>query len=332
MRDCNQSAQTNATLSSILEAILNQSEKLNDQVIPLDSACFLVGTENMVLTPVVTMVDGVVTTTQYFNESGVLHTGVAPIAASPCDCPCPECDVDDNKACLFVDLFDVDDGLLQAGETTQYEIGTNAGSQTIVHDYTTSSDGTNKSTWYTPIMALLNGLADWSVELVSDTLIGNNEKPTYRITHTGSSADTLKITKTPNGDVYTVVSDGAGNITGSTDDSGSGQPFGSDPFDHPACTIGVDFPSNDILWRVDNPDASWSQMTDWGFDSGSLPNGDSGTGLTNFEATLTGVGYIVTNAGNSPLIVKEAATTGKPTNFKWVNTNGQDFVNDWVLV
>lgn len=325
-------------LQAILDALLTQNDKLNDQAVSLGEGCFTTGAATPeILTTIAVIVDGGVQNRLWTYPDGTPYAGPTPVAADPCDCPCLECTPDVVvKACLFVDLFDTDDGLLQVGQTTQYEIAANAGNVTMVHDYTTSSNGVDKSSFYTPIIAAINSIAGWSIVLEVDTKIGSNTKPTYRITHTGNAPDTLIIKKTPNGDVYKIASDGAGNITGATDDSGSGAPFGSDPFDHPACAAGVDFPTpTGVLWKVEGNNPSWSPMGEWAFDTvaGSVPNGVNGNGIAVFELALTNAGYVVTNPGGNPLVVQEGVTTGKPTHFKWENlASGTSHEGDWVLV
>lgn len=107
------------------------------------------------------------------------------------------------SGCILMEAWDNDSGLLEAGEFSQLEIkidGVSTGAP-IVHDYTTSYDGTNKSTWYDPWVAAINALPNWSITLVQDTS-GNQPaqgKPIWQIDYNGPGNEELKLCKGPAG-------------------------------------------------------------------------------------------------------------------------------------
>ena len=328
-------AETNVLLSAILEAISSQGDLLNDQALLLGNACFKTDAGALELTPAVTIVDGFVKSTIYFKQDGTQYIGaVSP--TDPCDCPCHS-GCSEVKACLYVDLFDVDRGLLQAGETTSFEIQSSSGTVTVVHDYVTSSDAVNVSSFYTPIMAEINSRAGWSIEVVKDVGVADTGKPTYRLSHEGNVADTMKIVKTPNGDVYEFVSDGAGSLTGTALDNG--QPFGSDPFDHPDCKDGVPYPDISVngSWKTTGHLPDMMSLTAFeyqGDNSGQPPAGSGGATYAEYLAYLTADGYVVTQqaiAGNGITIVSDPLGTGLPSMAK-VETPTNTVAVNWTAV
>lgn len=115
--------------------------------------------------------------------------------------------------------FDNDRGLLEAGETTTYDITDGTLTNTVVHDYTTSADGVTVSSWYTPVIAAINALPNWSIALVTDVPADESGKVLWEVTYNGPGNEQLEIVKVPNGDVYRVRIDDQCNITTSALDS-----------------------------------------------------------------------------------------------------------------
>ena len=203
-----------------------------DQFIPvaLEELCVDVDGVPQAATPVAwfNQSDSSYTSTIYLDEMGLPIAGVVTPAADPCQC-CPA-PCEDIRACIQLQAFDQDTGLMQPGDTTNYEITLDGTTEAVInHDYFTTSDGLNKSTWYTPIIAAINALPGWTMTLITDVALPSNGKPTWRVEYEGPNPSTLEIIKTPNGDIYTIAVAADGTVTATTNDAGSGTPFGSDP-------------------------------------------------------------------------------------------------------
>lgn len=130
------------------------------------------------------------------------------------------CDCDENTVCTQVNAFDYDRGLVAIGQTTAYRMILDTVTQsTVVHDYTTTSDGTNVSTYYDPIIAAINAVPGWSMTLVTDVLQTNQGKPTWRVEYTGAGPSELIIQNATsvaglgNGDSYIFRVDASGVMT-----------------------------------------------------------------------------------------------------------------------
>lgn len=168
----------------------------------------------------------------------LLETVLTELIDKVADC----CDtVQPPAACCTQFLaFDSDSGFVQAGLMTQFEIsnyvlGT---TQTIVHDYTTSSNGVDKSTWYTPIVAYINSIPNWNMTLLQDVALPNSGKVLYKVEYSGAVGDSLEINKgevgTPSANMDSMgfkcdPSSNSGMHTVSNE-YGTSVPFGSDPF------------------------------------------------------------------------------------------------------
>lgn len=133
-------------------------------------------------------------------------TNIAPVSISVCSGEKKSVvtdvkfgDAQNVTGCILMEAFDNDSGLLEAGEFSQLEIkidGVSTGAP-IVHDYTTSYNGSDKSTWYTPWLAAINALPEWSITLVQDTS-GNQPaqgKPIWQVDYAGSGSSELKLCK-----------------------------------------------------------------------------------------------------------------------------------------
>lgn len=160
----------------------------------------------------------------FFDTQGDPVTGV--VAADPCECECIECG-STELACILVDGFDAE---LEpdVGDNMTFEVlldGTNQA--TVVHDYTTTEAGGNKSTWYAPLITAINAVAGWTITLQTDVAVGTPGKPTWRVEYSGTTASTLVIDKEGGGSVITLTADGAGNITGTDNWAGGTSPFGT---------------------------------------------------------------------------------------------------------
>ena len=330
-------------LQAIIDALLSQNEKLNDQVVTLPESCFKTDADEAeVLIPLLTIVDGAVSATTYVYPTGIPYTGTTPVATDKCDCPCTTCDpIVTAKACKYFSAWDIDRGLIQAGEITEYKITTASGERgTLVHDFTTSSDGVNVSTLYTPLTALINSMSNWTIELVKDVSLDVNGKPIWRISHTGSVADTLIVDVVTTGDHYEFVSDGAGGMTATAVDSG-GNEFASDPFDHPACQDGVAYPNDAIkgVWKTVNLTVGTQNFGEHEFtgsNSGQPASGVNGTDYASLEANLVSAGYTIVQSvtsTNDTLIVGDDTNIGMPSTAKVVTAPVGDSVEmTWVAV
>lgn len=160
-------------------------------------------------------------------STGTMLTG-APVWVDEC-APCAIA-----PRCIQLFAFDNDTGLLTPGDFTEYELFIDGVlHNTIVHDYSTTSNGTDKSTWYDPIIAAINALPGWSMSVNTDVALPSNGKVLWDINYTGANDQQLIITKGPMGgatpDRYIIDIIGS-SITGITDDNSSGNPFGSEMF------------------------------------------------------------------------------------------------------
>lgn len=201
------------------------------QGVKLDPLCVDNGAGPVWAYPV-SMVDtatGAVTVTTFLDEMGVQVTGT-PLRVDDCDCPQPECCEETLlRACTQMLGFDFDRGLTTPGFTTAYRISDNGtATATIVHDYTTTFDGINVSTYYDPIIAAINALPDWTITLVTDVAGGSQGKPNWRIEYAGTGAGELRIDKAVsvaglgNSDTMFIRVDAAGVMTTSVLDGGAG--------------------------------------------------------------------------------------------------------------
>ena len=231
------STSNTALLEAILKAINEQGELLNDTPLKLDVVCFDTGgTSPVMLLPVVTIVDGAVKSTQYFLTDGTAYTGQKPVPADPCDCACEVCEGDEDcKVTIKMDGFDLDDGIVESGQTSVFRVSNAAGEIGVLeHDYTTTSDDVNKSSYYTPLIALINSVPDFSISLDTDVQIGSQGKPTWLLTYTGAGDDALIIQKADsvgnlnNGDTLTwKVSETCENKGNASWDGQGSDPFNS---------------------------------------------------------------------------------------------------------
>lgn len=167
---------------------------------------------------------------RYYDEMMRPITGVVTLSSDPCACAkCPDCTDSACNVTIPFAGYDTDRGLLQPGETSEFELLVDGVSQaTIVHDYTTTADGVNVSTWYTPITAAINALDDWAIAVNTDVAAADQGKVIWDLTFTGTGPQELVIRK--GADRLTITVDADCNIRGTSDD-GTGNPFGSDPFD-----------------------------------------------------------------------------------------------------
>lgn len=122
-----------------------------------------------------------------------------------------------ENGCILMDGFDVDRGLVTVGDTTTFLISLDGTLQsTVVHDYLSTSDGINVSSYYPPIISAINAVPGWSISLETDVLQTAQGKPTWKVEYSGTGASQLVIDKDSGGSVLTLDADGAGNIVGST--------------------------------------------------------------------------------------------------------------------
>jgi len=66
---------------------------------------------------------------------------------------------------------------------------------TLTLDYLATQSGGVKSSWYTPLTALINSLPDWAITLLIDQSIDSGDKPLWQIEYTGNAPSDLDISK-----------------------------------------------------------------------------------------------------------------------------------------
>lgn len=155
------------------------------------------------------------------EEIGLLQEIITLLKADD-SCPC-------DNGCILMEAFDIDRGIGDVGDTTTFLINLDGNLQsTVVHDYTTTSDGVNVSSFYTPIIAAINAVPGWSISLHSDIPVASQGKPTWKVEYTGAGASQLVIDKDSGGSVWTLDADGMGGIVGSTN-------WGTDSFPYSDC-------------------------------------------------------------------------------------------------
>jgi hypothetical protein len=126
---------------------------------------------------------------------------------------------DGVTACHRTSLFH-DADQLDAGDTETYEIAIDGDIvQTIIHDHTTTFDGINRSTMYTPVISALNGLANWTFTLLSESGPVQPGKQEWQVDYDGPGDETLEVRL--HGDVVRWYVDADGVLTAQAFDSGS---------------------------------------------------------------------------------------------------------------
>lgn len=196
----------------------------------------------------------VINTTLSETADPVTHEIPSPVGETcPCPCPNPTQDAMLEKLCAIADAlvcedtetvtakkcllaFDYDRGLVQSGETSAFGILLDGVSQsTVVHDYTTTSDGTNVSTYYDPVIAAVNAVPGWSMVLVTDVNQSDQGKPQWEVSFTGTGPSELTIQYASSvgslgsSDAYIFSVDASGVMTTSVLDGGSPAPDYNSP-------------------------------------------------------------------------------------------------------
>lgn len=203
------------------------------QGIPLPDTCATVdGADPQFVNPIVRMNQstGLYVATDYIDSFGNLITGVV-AETDPCDCDCVDCNI---TACTLMQGFDAFDvGTLQPAQTMPYEVLLDAVSvANILVDYQATAVAGSKASWYTTLISDINAAISvdgWNIVLDTDAVDTTSDKVSWTVTHTGSTPSTLVIDKEAGGTVYTLVSDGAGNITGTTNWDPDSSPFAACP-------------------------------------------------------------------------------------------------------
>lgn len=154
------------------------------------------------------------------------------VIGDPSDpCPCETgCDPL-TTAVTFIGFDYYSESDWQPADTTVWDIHIDGVVQsTVVIDYLVATDGVNKSSWYTSLVAAVNALPGWTMTLVTDVPVTGSGRPTWEISFSGTGPQQLRLENTTSGaDIYNIDVDAACAITGVSDD-GSGFPFGTDPF------------------------------------------------------------------------------------------------------
>lgn len=146
---------------------------------------------------------------------------------------------DENvTGCIRVEAWDNDNGLLEAGEFSQLELkidGVSTGAP-IVHDYTTSYNGVDKSTWYDPWVAAINALPNWNITLITE-VSGNQPaqgKPLWQIDYSGPGNEELTLCKgsagTTSPEELVIQADATGALIGTAFTYGGVDPIPSPVF------------------------------------------------------------------------------------------------------
>lgn len=148
------------------------------------------------------------------------------------ECPCE----DEQEVKICVDLFDYDRGLVTVGDTSALRVFLDSAVQsTTVHDYTTTSNGTDVSTYYDPFVAAVNAVPGWSMTLVTDVLQTAQGKPTWDIAFTGTGPSELRLEYASSvgslgsSDAFIFSVDASGVMTTSVEDGGSPAPDFNSP-------------------------------------------------------------------------------------------------------
>lgn len=160
------------------------------------------------------------------GADGALLWGPIPTSVYGFVSCCPEDDL--LEACIQMEGFDYYGiGDYQNGDTTIFEVFLDGNTQGLLAlDYTVETDGVNKSSWYTQVVALVNAQAGWSMSVVTDAAEGTSQRPVWLIEYSGTGASTLAIRE--GNDIRTIAVDAAGVVTSSAEDNGN--PFGTDPY------------------------------------------------------------------------------------------------------
>lgn len=154
--------------------------------------------------------------------------------------PCSDCGI---RACILLDAFDtMSENALSPGEFMEMQlILDGVVISTTVHDYLTTSDTVNKSTWYGPWISAINALPNWSISLDTDTASTGSGKVTWLVEYNGPGNETLRIYKGSVGgaptfsDYMQITVDGAGVVTTETGTGNLAGPWSSYPFTVTTC-------------------------------------------------------------------------------------------------
>lgn len=197
------------------------------QALPLELTCVTVDgvAQYAYPVPLFNQATAVLAGKLWLGEDGDELAGVI-VKVSDCDCKnCDECDQSACTLMLGFDTFDLD--TLGATDTMAYEIlldGVNQAS--IVTNYLDSATAGSKASWYADVVAAINAVPGWEIVLETDVLdTDSSSKVNWRVVHTGTSPSTLVIDKEGGSTVYTLASDGAGVITGTTNWDPDSSPF-----------------------------------------------------------------------------------------------------------
>lgn len=171
---------------------------------------------------------GLHVSTSYVNDLGQPIVG-AITPASPCDCPCTDCP--DILACQQMLAWDyVAQASLTPGSTQSFRIWENGVLlTTVIHDYLTTTDNVNKSSWYAPIVAAINAVPGWNISVIADVPVGNNGRVLWKLEYSGTAGSTLLIDGS-GADYRQMAVTAAGVVTTDTGNSGASFPFGTPAF------------------------------------------------------------------------------------------------------
>lgn len=212
--------------------VVCSSDSFQGMVLP-DTCATIDGANPQFVNPIVRMNQstGLFVATDYMNSFGDLITGVV-AETDPCDCDCLDCNV---SACTLMEGFDAFSvNTLAVGQTMPYEILVDGVSVlNVLVDYQATAVAGSKASWYTSLISDINTavLPDgWSIVLEQDILdTSGGDKVVWRVVHDGSTPSTLVIDKEAGGTVYTMASDGAGTITGTTNWDPDSPPYAACP-------------------------------------------------------------------------------------------------------
>ena len=211
-----------ATTISCAPAELTQAIQLPDTCVTVD------GANPRYATPVrlFNQTTATLAATVWLDRDGSEIAGVVAVTED-CDCDCASCTV---EGCLGMAGFDAQTITdFTPGQTNTFDVLNNGALvATVVLDYTVESDGVNKSSWYTQLVAAIAANTNFNLSVIAgaDAPIASSQRVEWNVEYEGPGNETLTIVQGPDTRILTADQDGL--VTGTAEELGT--PFGTDPF------------------------------------------------------------------------------------------------------
>ncbi len=137
------------------------------------------------------------------------------------------------------DYLSIED--LDGGESQTFEILVDDNVEaTVVENYDANSTGGVKSSWYVHLVAAVNALPHWSMNVNTDANDQTRDKPTWNLQYNGPGNEKLEIRGVEGGESRYFDVDASGNITPTVNNAGTiMSDFETPQFNQVACNEGT---------------------------------------------------------------------------------------------